>query len=242
MVIAETQVPAAPTAMPAPAQKEGLAEFFEANKGLVYKVSMAAMRRISQSGIAVDFNDIYQVASEAFIRCYQGYDPTSGFQFSTYFWKSAMNAVNAAFSPLIRERMEYGTVSVEEMTANASRGEDDEVSMADVVLKDTTDPQSLVAIREFLADVDARLSPLAKLILNWLIDPPDDLLEAIESQTAHAIYARSLGFVRRAPTLNLRPRAIGSYLIDIHGVDRGKVRLALEEIKQVQVAYAERLL
>jgi len=220
----------------APAQKLAQDEFYEANKGLIHKFCGQAMRRVAHAGISLDYTDLYQSACEAFLRCYAGYNPELG-KFSTYFWRAAQHNINALVGPLAEERLKHGTVSVEEMSSH----DGEELSMEEVLLKDITDPESVAAVHEYLAFLDEKLSPLAKLILNWLVEPPEDLMDAFDRQAAHAAFARSIGIARRAAT-DLSVTSIGDYMVTVHGLNKRDVKRALEEIKQVQTDYAHRFI
>lgn len=210
-------------------------QYYKANVGLVHQVSRKGWARLQKAGVAMDYDDVFQEMSCVFLKCCEGFDDEKGFKFSTYFYMGAYNRLNKWAQDLIVERLEHGVVSIEEM----NHGAEDELSLEDVIMKDYNTPDRTYAATQFVAYLNRKLSPVAKLIVDWSIEPPNELMAEIEKIHANAEYGRSLGMNTRCFT-QLNPKIVGTFIVMVSDVTEAQIRQALRELEDFK-AYGSRM-
>ena len=212
-----------------------VAQYYKDNVGLVHTVSRKGWARLQKAGVAMDYDDVFQEMSCVFLKSCEGFDEEKGFKFSTYFFMGAYNRLNKWAQALIEERLKHGVVSVEEM----NNGADEEFSLEDVVMKDMNTPEKMYAATEFVAYLNRKLSPIAKLIVDWSVEPPEEMMAEMEKIQANADYGRSLGMNTRCFT-TINPKFVGSFIVMVSDVSEAQVRAALRELDEFK-SYGSRL-
>jgi RNA polymerase sigma factor (sigma-70 family) len=205
------------------------ADFYKANVGLVHSVSKKGYARLRSAGVGLDYDDIFQEMSIVFLKAYSGFDESQGFKFSTYYFRAAYNKLNTWAQKMIDERLEHGVVSIQEL----NHTEDGENSLEDVLMVDHTTPEAQYRVTEFLKHVNDTLSPLASLILAWVLQPPPQVMTEVSKAEANAEFGRSLGYNSRC-MVNITPRYIASFIQMISDVTQPDVERALKEIDRLR--------
>ena len=203
-----------------------VAQYYNENVGLVHAMSKKGFARLQKAGVAMDYEDVFQEMSVVFLKTYQGFDASKGFQFSTYFYIAAQNRLSNWTKKVIDERITHRVMSIEEI--NFNRG-DEEVDLESILPGDDTTPEQIVGAKQCVADMAKTLSPIAMQIIEWMVEPPKQYLHEIDKIEAHCAFAKSVGVERRAYT-QITPRSIGQFLT-LLGVDQALVAEALREIK-----------
>jgi RNA polymerase sigma factor (sigma-70 family) len=201
------------------------ADFYKANVGLVHSVSRKGFARLTAARVGIDYEDVFQEMSMVFLKAYQGFDESRGFKFSTYFYMAAYNRLNAWATDMIDERVKHGVVSIDEL--NEAAGED--ISLSESLFVDDTTPEDYVRAVQLLTHIKNKLSPLAGLILEWSIEPPQEVMQQIQAAQVNADYGRSRGLNSRCMA-KPSPRYIAGFIRMISDVSAYEAERALKEI------------
>ena len=186
---------------------------FQDHIGLVHLHAKKGLKWADGAGCGLDYDDLFQIASVAFCIAADGFKPEMGLKFSTYYSTvvfsefrreigimTGVKNLNPAQRNEIDERnehnrqragqglaplptMNYG-IRATPFSSMPTPYEDD--LFEDSLASETGSPEEIVAFRQTLAMATEALSPLAQLVLNWLHDPPPELVREVEAQAAHA--------------------------------------------------------
>lgn len=140
---------------------------FKMNVGLVHKITNKIMSRAGSMRTCYEEDDIFQELSIVWLECVSKFDEGKGVKFSTYFVKAAYNRANKLL------RKEGNAPLNSQQLAKDEDGED-----AD--LFQITDFGSLVDYTERAEILEREIetvSDQAKLVIDWMITPPKELLE-----------------------------------------------------------------
>jgi hypothetical protein len=175
------------------------------------------------AGGVLGYEDMFQVASLAFHVAAAGYDPNSGFKFSAYFTKVAFsefrkeiglitgvknlneeqraemaarkeeNARRRALALPELPEINYGLAPT--LFGDMPLGPDirDEPFEAALVDRDNAGPAERIEHADLWAKEEALMSPLAKVIVDMLRNPPDQLLQEIAAKRAYADECTAFG-------------------------------------------------
>ena len=199
------------------------ADYYKANVGLVHSVSRKGYARLVAAKVGIDYEDVFQEMSVVFLKAYEHFDVSLGFQFSTFYFRSAYNRLNKWAGDMINERLKQGVMSVEELNG------DDENSMEEVLYEDSETPEGVLCAKQMLETIDRRMSPLAKLILEWTLEPPPELADLYRKAHIKAEYGRSMGLDAKC-FVQMSPRYVGRFISMVSDVSQARVRRALKEI------------
>jgi hypothetical protein len=201
-------------------EKRSVAAFLQKHEGMLYTVARKVLRRLHGIGVSSEFDDVRQELITVMIVAQRKFDPSRGIAFSTYFYRAAFNEMNRRFASQIEER-ELGVCSVEELMPDDSDGD-----LLECIDSGTLSPEELWTRRMGVRQALRTLSPLASLMLRWMLAPSAALQREICAEEAHANYARTQGQRARVATdLQLICR-----LMTRMGVPAGRVRAAHEEL------------
>jgi RNA polymerase sigma factor (sigma-70 family) len=242
---------------------------YEANLGLVHFHAKRGFAWAQAAGVSLTYEDMFQEASLAFVNAARGFNPDAGVQFSAYFSRAAhtqfvkavgrftgVKRLNDDMKAEIAEReaenarrraqaqkelpsvnYSLAVTSFEDM----GRGYDDEEapSFVDALDSGVQSPEEIVETRQLMERALADLSPLAALILDWLRDPPDELVAELESQRAHALIAEEAGVRTRAMKDGLSLANVKKFLLLTGEVTERELIMADAELRRA-VAQIER--
>lgn len=214
------------------------AEYYKANMGLVHVVSRKGFSRMAAAKVVIDYEDVFQEMSIVFLKAFEGFDESKGFKFSTYFFMCAYNRLNRWAQDLIEERLKHGVVSIEELGHNLEGDDIDMGSMMQDMSDPSTDPESSYRVRELLEHMATKLSPLAGLILQWSIAPPEEVMAEVRKAHQYAEYGRSKGHNSRC-MVQISPRYVASFIRMISDASQPEVTKALREIEELRYSDAK---
>lgn len=208
---------------------------FEAHSALIHKLARKGYGRLLGAGVSIEYEDVYQEMCLIYSKTvhiddegHMKYDPTRGISFSAYLGRAIWNDFNKFAERQIAEVTELGLRSVEEL---AEQCEDDFANPYSAI--DSGDPspeECFEAIQEFLHGISElhRTDRVAHFLVAKLIDPSDDLVDALNRERQEAERVRASGENKRqiAPrdvTLNLIAR---HYKLDALEVRNAKRKLS----------------
>lgn len=196
---------------------------FEDHHGLIYNQAMYGWTWASQIGVNMSFEDMFQEASLAFVLAAQGFNQEAGIRFSTYYVKAAFSRFRYTLGIMsgvknlntkqreeiairkeenrVRQRngqallpsVSYGLnpISFTDMTTS---GEDGDFEPFELTLRSPElTPEEVYEKRQLAEQLTKNLSPLAALVLSWLQDPPEEMIEEMEKQRAGRNNSPKLG-------------------------------------------------
>lgn len=241
---------------------------FKANLGLVHFHAKRGFAWAQQAGVPLSYEDMFQEASMAFVVASRGFDPDSGNKFSTYFTRAAHSAFSKAvgrFTGVKRLNDDMKAEVAERDEENARRraaalpelpsmqyaiptsnfseleamGEDGSEPFESSLTADCQSPEEIVETKQLMERAMAQLSPLASLIVDWLRDPPPELVKELQSQRAHAIYADEQGVHARAMKEGISLVSVKKFLTLVGGATERELILAEAELRRAVIQIEE---
>lgn len=188
------------------------------NVALIHKVARGCFARLQAIGVALDYDDVFQELSLTFVKAWRQFDSNKGYQFSTYFVVGARHEFNRFVAKAVAERVEHGVRSLEEMNDWADG--DGSLTIEETISGGDLDQVERLLVIERMEQLSKSLSPLSKLVLEWLVTPPAELEREVVAGVRHAHLSRAThGVMRRART----DVSIGSILAFIKMIDPAAV-------------------
>lgn len=193
---------------------------YEEHMGLVHTFARKGWGRMIAAHVNVQYEDVYQEMSIAFLKATKAYDPEKGYSFTAYAGRAIWNEFNRYAKKHIAERMELGLTSMGDL--NRNDGEDSSLSIDEFVASPERGPEdNLMRKQEILENLRA-LSPTAKFLVAQMISPSKELEEAF---AAHQRAVRETEGRRAVLTMGLR--FIGAHF----GIERYRLSKAINELK-----------
>lgn len=145
--------------------------FYRQNIGLIHMVCRRVYgARVVPLDLPVEYVDLEQEATITMMKCFQRFDESRGFKFSTYFCRAAYNDLNNFLEDFIKDKIELGQFS---MSSTDADGE--EVDLEDKIEGDFPSPERDMMARQFIEELRHKLSPLAHLILELTVSPDEQM-------------------------------------------------------------------
>lgn len=202
--------------------RQNIDRYYADNVGLVHFVAQRGFRRLQAIGAAIEYDDIVQDLSIVFVKAYDLHEEEKG-KFSTYFTYAALNELNKTAKKFEIERLDMKIKSVEEMSSGEGA-----TDVTETVASGDETPEQALQFKRMMEDVLLNLSPVAKQIARWLIDPPAIIEREFEARLCHASLAQSKGHAKRRRYSNI---GFVCEVLTLSGVDRVTVKSARAEIE-----------
>lgn len=235
---------------------------FEDHVGLVHFQAKKGFKWAQGAGCPLDYEDMLQEASLAFVQAARGFNPNAGVKFSAYYTQAAFSQFNKAIGRMtgvkrlndeqrqeIAERkeenarrreaalpelpeMNYGLAPIlfSDLESPTEEGFD---TFESTLSDDGATPEEIVATRELMNQAMKNLSPLASLMLEWLRDPPPEMLQELERQAAYADRAQELGVLTRGLRDGVSLANVKKFIALIGEVPKSNLALAEAELMEV---------
>jgi RNA polymerase sigma factor (sigma-70 family) len=200
----------------------------EDNTGLIHLQAQFGFKWAKMNGHVLDYDDMVQIASIAFLKAVEGFDANAGVTFSAYFTKVAFShfgreiGVMSGVKHLSADQRAEIKARKEENARRAASGqeqlpevtyglrpipfsqvpsglEDGEIGepFESILASDALSPEDELIEREEREQAAQRamskLSPLAQLVVQWLQDPPPELLIELRKSDAYLERSREQG-------------------------------------------------
>lgn len=234
---------------------------FKENVGLVHLQAKFGYKWAQGAGLSLDYEDMFQEASVAFVLAAEGYDPDSGLKFSTYYTKAAfsqfrktigvMSGVKnlnpdqraeiaerklenkrraaAALAPL--PDCNYGLNPI--MFSHIGTRDEDGYIFEETIDSETSSPEEILEFKQLWEQATSELSPLAALVVEWLRDPPPELMKELHCQMLHADHLNEVGGRAFGLRNGLTVNNIGKFLkmvTDVEEEELIKVKAELDQL------------
>lgn len=187
---------------------------------LVHYVASTWWKTFRQLNVGLELDDLVQEAWIACLNAEAGFDASKGWAFSTYF----VNAAKHHFWNLLQKAGREKAVNLELI-------EDDHLPIEDR----GRDPADIVIAAERLNETLSQLSPVARLIMNLLIAPSDEIKAEFQALDFKREVARDAGIDERHP-IELNITFICS-LLAAAGVAQMTLASAKREIRELETQH-----
>lgn len=184
---------------------------YKDNIGLVHVVARRYYGWTMALGVSMDYEDVFQEVSLAYVTAQRSYNPDSGYKFSAYFTRAAQNQIRkslgiltgakrlnedekAALVELTKENKDRLAQGMEEKSTYIglsvcsleALSDESGTNPLDAIASLGKDPEQLASEAQEWEHSLARLSPLANVLAELLKEPPAELLSELESQFEYA--------------------------------------------------------
>jgi len=240
---------------------------FKENIGLVHFHAKRGFARAQQAGVPLSYDDMFQEASMAFVMAARGFDPEAGVKFSAYYTRAAHSHFSKAIGKFtgvkrLTDEMKVEIAERDEENARrraaaepelpslhyaiASRNFSDMEAAGDEggdpfessIASNSQSPEEIIETKQLMDRAMANLSPLANLMVDWLRDPPPELVSELRSQRAHAAVADEVGVHARAMKEGLSLITVKKFLTMLGGATERELSMAECELRNA-VKYIE---
>ncbi len=195
------------------------------NVKLIHKLTNKFMNRVIASGAGVERDDIFQEVSRVWVKCKGGYKEDSGVKFTSYFFSAAHKEMNRFLKKDWNQTRELGLVSTSQ---ESNDGSEIDILETTVVESDIS-PEEILERQENVSVAISALSEEAKLVLSWIVSPPEELKrEAKMRMTRDRSGAKSEGLNMRS-TLIFAVRVVGMSEAAAYRV-RGELMNVIKEV------------
>ncbi|WP_151708881.1 hypothetical protein [Acinetobacter brisouii] len=170
-----------------------LDSFYRENEKLIHHASRKALARFAKAGLSghVEYDDIFGTLTEVFIRCY-GLVNLNKAKFSTYFMTASFNRVTNMINYMFNH-VEIRTDSVYEISQSS---DDESFEPFEVFFSYTPDFEQTLELDDELRAIREKLSPFAKILLDYTLNPPEFIEREYMAQRANVQFASDLGYKR----------------------------------------------
>jgi DNA-directed RNA polymerase specialized sigma24 family protein len=150
---------------------------FEAHKGLLHKMARKGYGRLIDLNVAVDYEDIFQEMSLAYVKAAQKYDVTKGITFSAYLGKTVWNEFNC----FVEREQRQNFVSVDSFEVG-----DDDMDVYGAIASPCQTPEELIEMKQEAQYKNKRSGKLTKYLVSQLLNPSTKLIEAFNREVENA--------------------------------------------------------
>jgi hypothetical protein len=152
----------------------GYSREFKDHEPLLHKFSRAGFARLQAAKINwVDYTEVFGQMQLYFVQAEAKYDPSRGFTFAAYLGRVCANNFNKWARDQVRDQMEMGTISIEDLSG--AQGDDESTADFHAFLSDDTDesPEEIMQRRQTMWNY-SKLSDEARKVCKALMHRQDD--------------------------------------------------------------------
>lgn len=178
---------------------------WEGSVQYLHKLCNQAMKKARQHRLHLEYDDLFQEASLSFMDCRKTFNPDKGVKFITYLGYAVINRLNRITGDCIKTQMGLSTISID----NAK--DEDGATLHEQIADDQPGAEEMLEREQCLQQRMARLSPVARMVINMTALPPPELVEEFEAFRTRCARERELHNVR-----SIAPRELNSSFILAH--------------------------
>lgn len=205
-------------------------KLFEDHDKLLHHLAYRNIGRLTAVGISMDKDELYAIFCEVFVVAIQTWDETKG-KLTTYLTTACLNKVSWL---LKKYRLGENRTEFESVIAHRLNKGDEEFSI-DIFI----DEQSYTEIGNYelmdaLKDEIAHLSPFAKILLEYTLNPPEFIERELQAQEAKHQFSTELNLdSRKCPRKVLNLNFVANCLIKTAESNQAKnfIRKATKEVE-----------
>lgn len=177
---------------------------WEANFRLIHMLCRTALGKARALGLMLEYEDMFQECSIVWMKARKSFDPTKGFKFTTYLGSAVARHLASMVGEEVfhNARTVRGLAAEETFLRRAELDEDDPV-IGEVMAQDLFDKGI------------AKLSPVSRMVMRLMTNPPPEIMEELRAYQAKARYARDCGINRTAPE-DLSLAFVLNYILPMH--------------------------
>lgn len=193
---------------------------------LLHQFCHEYMKKAQRSGLNVDYDDLFQEASLAYLNAKQTFDPTRGFRFITYMGTCACNQLGRFLGGEFNRRRHQVSLAPETDETQEEQLERMGASECDSIEED-------IDFEKLRHRIRLRLSPPARRVLDILESPPPEIVEELRATQAKARIARAQGrAVKSHKAVNFA--FLARHILPItHNMSRAKIYQIRTELTSV---------
>jgi|GEM_PF-2943809 len=234
---------------------------FAEHVGLVHLQAKQGFRWAHGAGLAMDYEDMFQEAALAFMLAAEGFDPNAGVKFSAYYTQVAFSQFRKTIGVMTgvknlnpTQRKEIADRKAENARRRAAAERElpecnyglspvafshigvdgeGERNFEESLVSEAASPEQLLEFKQEWETAVENLSPLAALIIEWLRDPPEELLRELHCQMAHADERNARGLRAVGLRDGLTVANIGKFLKLTSNVTDRELMMAKAELEAV---------
>lgn len=219
---------------------------YQENIGLVHHIARKLFGWTQSLNLPMDYDDVFQEVSLAFVTAAANYDESQGVKFSAYLSRAAHNQIRktvGVMTGLKRLNEEEKTKLAAAKEANETSDfiglsftsfEDmtgtEEGSALDIIPSSQVDTADSALFQSEWEREMKKMSPLAKAIIGLIQDPPKELVEELNCQYEHAKIAVSMRRAERAVRVFVSLRSVCDFLTKMIGCSRETMIMAEAEL------------
>ena len=178
--------------------KEKASAWYRENEKLIHSLSHRVFRRTVAAHLAWSYEDVFQELSLVLVKALQKFDPNRGKTFPAYYTAAAFNRMNKMI-----EREANITIGLK-LVSDSYESEDGKLGvLTDNIASAELSPDLEAMKDEWVLSRYKKMSPRSKKVFNWMINPPQFLLDEIAMSNQKSIARRSEEFVPRSRTFCL---------------------------------------
>lgn len=186
---------------------------FEAHKGLLHKMARKGYGRLMDLNMVIDYEDVFQEMSLAYVKAAQKYDATKGITFGAYLGRAVWNE----FNRFVEREQGENFASLDSF----EKGEDDDLDVYSAVPSNCLTPEQLIELKQEAQYKNKRSGKLTKYLISQLLNPSPKIVEAFNRETE-----KESGRIPRDITL--------SFILEQQtAFDHEEVSLAKRQIKEL---------
>lgn len=216
------------------------------NIGLIHLITKKLFGWTQSLNLPMEYDDVFQEVSLAFVTAAAGYDDSLGIKFSAYLNRAAHNQIRKTVGVMTGlkrlndgekeelARMKEQKQTPEFMGLSYTSFEDmlneDGGSVLDILPSPQIDPAEEAAFQSDWNKEVRALSPMARKIADIIKNPPVEFLEELECQYEHSMIAVNMNRADRAVKPFITLRSVSDFLTALTGCDRETMILAEAEL------------
>lgn len=233
-------------------------EKYEDHIGLIHTISRKCLGWVRSLDLCLDYEDVFQEVSVAFVSASRGFNPDAGVKFSAYLTRAAYNQLSRTVGGLTgvkklsdedREWLKQVNEENEQLKKEGKELKSTFIGLKVVKAEDSVDesgntpidkleysgtsPEEAALLQIQLDEQLSHITPLARIAVEVMRNPPEELFAEMQSQHAHDLIAVKLKFQNRAIKPTFTVRTVLRFLSKVYGYSKYEIAQAERELNNL---------
>lgn len=174
-----------------------------------------AMQRVKQWRLPLEYDDLFQEASIAFVDAKRAFNPDRGTKFITYVGCAVSNRLNKVVSESIASKTSMMTISLDDQVA-------EDHSMHEQIADNSPTAEDILTVEQTIQKALTKLSPLSRKVIEWVESPPQELRDEFRAYQERCRLERERFGSRGAPRELDTTFIVAHFLPSIMNLSRAK--------------------